>query len=135
MIRINNIEYNKFETEISWKNFLVSSYGHKRTGIAPFITFCINNMFIGLELTFSKEMFENTVLWIKTDIKEYISDVTFEDEKGWLSINDGQYECNIIRINEKNFHIIFHIIAYDLDDEFDIFIDDEIEILEKCLDF
>lgn len=131
MIIINNIEYNEFETKISWGNFLVSSYGYKRTGIAPFITFYVDNTFIGLEFTFSKEMFENTALGIKTDIKEYISDVTFEDEKGWLSINDGQYECNIIRINEKNFRIIFHIIAHDLDDEFDIFIDDEIEILEK----
>lgn len=131
MIRINNIVYNKFETKISWGNFLVSSYGYKRTGVAPFITFYVNNIFIGLEFTFSKEMFENTVIGIKTDIKEYISDVIFKDEKGWLSINDGQYECNIIRINEKNFHIIFHIIAHDLDDEFDIFIDDAIEILER----
>lgn len=129
MIKINNIEYNEFETKISWENFLVSFHGHKRTGIAPFITFYVNNTFIGLEFTFSKEMFENTELGIKTNIKEYISDVTFEDEKGWISINDEQYECNIIRINEKNFHIIFQIIAHDFDEEFDIFIDDEIEIL------
>ncbi len=129
MIKINNIEYNKFETKISWGNFSVSSYGHRRTGIAPFITFYVNNTFIGLEFTFSKEMFENTAFGIKTDIKKYISDVTFEDENGWISINDGQYDCNIIRINEKKFHIIFHIIAHDLDDEYDIFIDDEIKIL------
>lgn len=129
MIKINNIEYNEFETKISWGNFLVSSHSHKRTGIAPFITFYVDNTFIGLEFIFSKEMFENTDLGIKTNIKEYISDVTFEDEKGWISINAEQYECNIIRINEKNFHIIFQIIAHDFDEEFDIFIDDEIEIL------
>lgn len=129
MIRINNIEYNKFETKILWGKFSVSSNDHKRYGIAPFISFCVNNMFIGLELTFSKEMFINTVLGIETDIKKYISDITFEDENGWLSINDGQYECNIIRVDKKNFHIIFHIIAHDLDDKFDIFIDDEIKIL------
>ncbi len=130
MIKINNIEYNKFETKILWGNFSVSSYGHKRTGIAPFITFNVNNTFIGLEFTFSKEMFENTAFGIKTDIKEYITDVTFEDEKGWISIIIyGQYDCNIIRINEKKFHIIFHIIAHYFDDEYDILIDDEIEIL------
>ncbi len=129
MIKINNIEYNKYETNISWGNFFSSSYGHKRTGIAPFITFYVNNTYIGIEFTFSKEMFENTVFGIKNDIKEYISDVTFEDENGWISINDGQCDCNIIRINAKKFHILFHIIAHDLDDEFDIFIDDEIEIL------
>lgn len=129
MIKINNIEYNEFETKISWGNFLVSSHGYKRTGIAPFIIFYVNNIFIGLEFTFSKEMFEDTELGIKTNIKKYISDVTFENEKGCISINDGQYECNIIRINEKSFHIIFQIVAHDLDEEFDIFIDDEIEIL------
>lgn len=129
MIKINNIEYNEFETKISWGNFLVSYYGYKRTGIAPFITFYVNNTFIGLEFTFSKEMFENTKLGIKTNIKKYISDVTFEDEKEWISINDGQYECNITKINEKIFHINFYIIAYNLDDKYDITIDDEIEIL------
>lgn len=129
MIKINNLEYNKFEIKISWGNFSVSSYGHKRNGIAPFITFHINNIFIGLEFNFSKEMFENTKIGTKADMKKYISDITFEDEKGWISINDGQYDCNITRINDKKFHITFHIIAYDLDDKYDIFIDDNIDIL------
>jgi len=74
-------------------------------------------------------MFENTALRTKTDIKRYISDISYEDEKGWISINDGQYECNITRISDKDFRINFHVLAHDLDDEYDIFIEDVIEIL------
>lgn len=69
MIKINNIEYKEFETKISWGKFLVANSGHKRTGISPSITFLVDNIFIELEFTFSKEMFENTVLDIKTNKK------------------------------------------------------------------
>lgn len=56
---------------------------------------------IGLKFTFSKEMFENTTLGIDN-------------------------ECKLIRIDEKTFHIIFQITAHDLNDKFNIFIDDKI---------
>lgn len=129
MIKINNIEYNKFETDISWGKFTLYSNGQKRTGIAPFITFYVDDMLIGLELTFTKDMFEDAQIGVETDIKKYISDITFEDEKGWISINDGQCHCNITRISKDRFHIDFHIIGHDLDDKFNILIDDEIDIL------
>lgn len=129
MILVNDLEYNKFETKILWGNFFVNYSGKKRCGIAPFITFHFDDIVIGLEFTFSKEMFENTSVGIKTDIKEYISDITFEDKKGWISINDGQYDCSLTRINEKNFNIKFHILAYDNDDKYEIVIDENTVIL------
>lgn len=129
MIKINDKEFKEFEEKILWGTFSAVTNGQKRNGIAPRIMFCINNTLIGLELTFSKEMFENIELKTKTNIKRYISDVTYEDEKGWISIVDGQYNCDITRINDKDFQLEFHIIAHELDDIFDIFIEDIIEIL------
>ncbi len=62
--------------------------------------------------------------------KKYITDILFEDEKGWISIiGDGKYDCNIIRINERRFNLNFQITSYDMDGGYNIFIDDNIDIL------
>lgn len=129
MIKINNLNYDEYETEISWDKFVVGTYGKIRTGIAPFITYNTKDASIGLELTFSKEMFENAKNGEKIDIKRYISDITFEDEKGWISIYDGEFECSVTRIDKKRFNINLHTNAYDLDEKFNIFIDDDVDIL------
>lgn len=42
----------------------------------------IYSTFIRLGLTFSRVMFENTEMRIKTNIKKYIRDIMFEDENG-----------------------------------------------------
>lgn len=126
MIKINDKEYSNYNIKITWENFLVSSYNKKRTGIAPFITFNIENrIFIGLEFTFSKEMFENTKLNTRTNITEYLSDILYEDEKGWISIITGKYDCSITRTSENIFKIEFFVEAGDLN----IIIDTDIELL------
>lgn len=128
MIKINNKEYKYGEFEISWGEFFDYTGEIQRTGIAPRISFNIYDIFIELELTFSKEMFENTNIGIKTDISSYVSDIAFEDKDGWLSINDGKYNLFITRINEKKFNIDFNINAHDLDEEFNIIINEDIDI-------
>ena len=86
------------------ENFSVSHHGKIRKGIAPFITFNIDNdKFVGLEFTFSDEMFKQMKVNIKTNVKEYISDVVYEDVRGWISIINSEYDCDITRIDEKNF--------------------------------
>ncbi len=127
MIKINRNEYNNYVTKITWGNFEVVSYGKKRIGKAPIIRFNINdNVFIGLELTFSKEMFENMKLDKKINIRQYVSDITYEDENGWLSIIDEEYDCNIIRTAEKKFKINFY--AEDKFYELKVFVDTDIEL-------
>ncbi len=70
MIIIDNKEYNKYIIKVSWENFSVSYQGKRRTGIAPFISFDIEDkIFIGLELTFSNNMFKETKKNIKINIK------------------------------------------------------------------
>ncbi len=127
MIKINNKEYNSYTTKIIWGNFEVVSYGKKRIGKAPIVRFNVeNSVFLGLELTFSKEMFENMNLKTKKNIKQYISDIMYEDENGWISLVDGEYDCNILKIAEKTFIINLYVNA-ELD-ELKVVIDTEIEL-------
>ncbi len=126
MIKINNKQYNNCHTEITWGNFNVSNEnGRKRTGEAPFITFHIENgMSIGLEFTFLRVMFLNTKISIETNIKEYISDIIFENDEGWHSLILEKYDCNITRINQKTFHINFHV----EESKINIFINENIDL-------
>lgn len=46
-----------------------------------------------------------------------------------ITINDGDYDCDIKRIDESNFHIDFHVFANFEDEEYDITLDDIVRIL------
>ncbi len=112
MIIINNNEYNNYNIKVSWGEFSVSHNGKRRQGISPFITFNIDNdKFVGLEFTFSDEMFKQMKVNIKTNVKEYISDILYEDDRGWISIINSEYDCDITRIDETCFKIDFYINA------------------------
>ncbi len=126
MIQINNQEYNNYSTNIDWESFSVSSYNQKRTGLAPFITFNIDNkIFIGLELTFSDEMIKDCQKDTKLDITKYLSDICYEDEKGWISLGTGKYTLYITRLNDNNFKLNFVV----EDGEIKIAINNTIELL------
>ncbi len=111
MIKINDIQYSNYQIEVLWKNFNVThKNGEKMSGKAPYITFSLKeNLLVGLEFIFSEEMFLNTKINVKTNIKEYISDIIFENEEGCTSLINENYDCNITRINEKNFHFNFYV--------------------------
>ena len=130
MIIINENKYSIFDYKVSWGKFYVSNNGKRRDGKAPFITFNIdNNKYIGLEFTFSDDMFKQMKVNVKTNLKEYISDILYDDEKGWISIIDGNYDIYLSRLSEKEFNINFCIKAHDVDEEFNIFLDENISIL------
>jgi hypothetical protein len=128
MIKINNDEYDQYDIKISWGKFVAFSHGEKRTGIAPFITFNIeNNIFIGLELTISREMFQNIEIGTKIEINKYITDIIYEDEQGWISIGDAKYYCDILREDDKCLKINFYV-KCDGVESIEISIDDHIEL-------
>ncbi len=103
--------------------------GEKINGISSFIKFNINDsILIGLELIFSKEMFMETFIDEKVDITRYLTDITYEDNNGWISIIIGNYTCYITRINEKNFILNFYV-DYDDFDVLNITINMDILIL------
>lgn len=124
MIKLNDKEYKNCEVDVRWGTFVTCSQGQKRKGLSPFLTFCVNGeIFIGLELSFSKEMFENLENGVETSIDRYVTDITFEDESGWLSIYNGKHRCTVKRIAENEFKLCLEIRAKDLDDEFNITIE------------
>lgn len=105
------------------------SNGVERKGRAPFIQFSIeNNIFIGIESTFSREMWENIKLNENVSINRYICDITYEDEHGWVSIITGKYNCCITRISDVGFRINFFVDSEDIE-EINIIIDTNIEVL------
>ena len=129
MIKINTKEYSRYTTKITWGDFEVNSHDKKRTGKSPFITFNIeNNIFIGLELTFSKEMFENTKLHKEINIKQYVCDIIYENRNGWISIIDGKYDCNITKIGEREFKMKFFVEAEFYELKININVDTNIEL-------
>ena len=127
MIRMNDTKYQDYLIEVTWKNFSVSNKNaKKRFGEAPCITFQLNqNTLIGLEFTFSKTMFLNTKINIKTNVKEYISDIIYATDKGWKSLILENYDGYITRVSEKTFHLDFYV----LESEIHIFIDENVDIL------
>lgn len=132
IISINDKKFNNYETKVSWGEFTVNSYNDnvlsKRTGKSPIILFTIDEIYIEIETTYSKEMFESMKLDKKEDITKYISDITYEDNKGWISIINGEYTCYLIRKNENNFQIILDSKSDEFE-KLDIRINTIIEIL------
>lgn len=127
MIKINSREYNSYTTKIIWGDFEVVSQGKKRTGKAPFVKFNIENcIFTGIELTFSQEMFETLKLETHSNISQYVSDITYEDENGWISIIDGDYNCMITKTSTNKFKI--NLSANARFDELKLLVNTDIEL-------
>ncbi len=126
MIQINNQKYAKYSIDITWEKFSVSSYDQKRIGLAPFITFNIDNkIFIGLELTFSDESFKSCKIDTKINMTKYLSDICYEDESGWISLSNGKVNFDITKVNDNNFEFNFIVESGDAK----IVINDIIELL------
>ena len=123
MIKINDKQYDNFDIKVTWNKFKVSNNHGATLGYfihsnendnkeekAPFVVFCVEDrILIGLEFSCSQEMFLNTKVNVKTNVKQYLSDITYEDKKGWDSLIVGKYDCNITRIDDKTFNLDFYV--------------------------
>lgn len=129
MIKINDKQYDNYRIKITWDNFERTYLGEKIKSISPFIEFIIDDViFIGLETCLSKKVLENMNFDEKVNIKSYLSDITYEDDKGWTSIITGEYTCNLTRINDKNFKIEFVINSEEIEN-YNIIIDTNLELV------
>lgn len=75
----------------------------KRKGKAQFISFECDNAYLGIETVYDSVWLEELNINDKKDISKYISDITYEDEKGWISLITGSYICSINKIDENVF--------------------------------
>jgi len=110
MIKVNDKVYDGMIIRVSWGEFSTVTNGQKRKGIAPFITFNSNEIRVGLELVFSDVMFREMKLNNKIDISKYLTDITFEDKEGWISLGNGEYKGYITRIDEEKFKIEMFVV-------------------------
>lgn len=130
MLKINNKEIKNFDVKIFWNNFFVSSAKGKRSGKSPFIYFSISNeIYLCIETTISKELLNEYPLNKEININNYISDLSYEDQKGWYSMIREKYSCSIIRINKTQFKLKLYIESEEFE-KLSIYLDYELEILE-----
>ena len=129
MITINNTKYTTHDIKVTFGNYNVSSKDKKRNGQSPFIQFHTNdNIFIGIETTYDKAWLQELKTNDKKDITEYISDIAYEDENGWISLITGKYTCYLEKINHTNFRLELTCMAEECDEHFDISIKEDIII-------
>jgi len=129
MITINNTKYTTHDIKVTFGNYNVSNKDKKRNGQSPFIQFhANNNIFIGIETTYDKEWLKELKENDKKKITEYISDIAYEDENGWISLITGRYTCYLEKINQSKFRIEFKCTAQECDEYFDISIMEDVNI-------
>ena len=128
MVVLNNKNYNNSLIEVSFGKYNVTQNGKKRTGESLFVLFKIDNFYLGLETTYDKKWLKELKIDDKKNITEYISDITYEDEKGWLSLILGKYKCFINKVEENNFIIELNSDTEECGEHFHILLNEKVKI-------
>lgn len=128
MIRINEKEYENILIRISFGEYSITQYGKKRKGKAPFISFECDDVYLCIETVYDSVWLEELNINDKKDISKYISDITYEDEKGWISLITGSYICSINKIDENLFAFEFSCETEECGSYFNITINENIVI-------
>ena len=129
MIKINNNKYNNNKIKITYGNYSITKDGERKNGKSPFICFKCNNIYIGIETIYDKILLDEMALNTKKDITEYITDITYEDEKGWISlISYSNHKCILNKISDKLFKIELICNYEDTEEKIEIIINEIINI-------
>ena len=129
MVIVNDKIYNKILKKISFGEYSVIQNGKRREGLAPFILFNFDDIFLGLETTYDKKWLEELKINDKKNISKYISDVTYEDEKGWMSLITRDMQCFIYKIDNNIFEIKFSCDTEECGEYYKILLNEKIEIM------
>ena len=125
---INNKKYNNASKKVSFGEYSVTQNGKKRNGSAAYISFKIDNVLLGLETIYDKKWLKELKTSNKKDISKYISNITYEDEKGWVSLITGNYNCFINKVKSNIFSLEFSCEAEECDEHYIILLNEEVEI-------
>lgn len=131
MIIINNDKYYKINCDISYGEYDINQNRIKRTGLSPFISFKIDDKIIGIETVYDKKLIENLNIDKLVDITKYITDITFEDNEGWLSLIHGKYNCSICKKDKKTLYLELEVKCEEDNTFFDIKIKENINITNE----
>ena len=128
MIIINGKDFDNALKKVSFGEYNVTQDGKKRNGSAPFISFKFDNVILGLETIYDKKWFEELKINDKKDISKYISDITYEDEKGWVSLITGNYNCFVTKTKNNMFSLEFSCEAEEIGEHYKILLNEEVDI-------
>lgn len=128
MIIINGKNFDNALKKVSFGEYNVTQDGKKRNGSAPFISFKFDNVILELETIYDKKWFEELKINDKKDISKYISDITYEDEKGWVSLITGNYNCFVTKTKNNMFSLEFTCEAEEIGEHYKILLNEEVDI-------
>ncbi len=132
MIKLNNNIYHNISYQVSFGEYQVKQNGKKRTGKSPIITFMWDNFNLMLELIYDKEWIRELKINNKKDISKYVTDIIYDDGKGWISLNYGTYKCFLKRIDNENYLLDFYCNIIEYEEEFNIVLKEKINFnIEK----
>ena len=80
------------------------------------------SLFAGLEWIEKNGEYFNGI-----DFSKHISDITYEDSKGWQSLISGKYECELSKINDNTYNMRVNVKSDEFE-ELEIKIDEDINI-------
>lgn len=128
MIIINGKNFDNALKKVSFGEYNVTQDGKKRNGSAPFISFKLDSIILGLETIYDKKWLEDLKINDKKDISKYITDITYEDKEGWLSIVIGNYDCFITRVRNNIFVFELKCESEECGEYYNILLNEEVEI-------
>lgn len=129
MIKINNNTHEKILSKTVFGQYEVTQDGKKRKGEAPFISFNFDNKYLGLEIIYDKIWLKELLKNEKKDISRYVTDITYEDKRGWISLITGIYKCYVTRIEDDLFTFELTCNAEECGEHYDILVNENVKII------
>ena len=129
MIRYNDKVYNKSLYQISFGEYKVKQNVKERTGKSPRITFILDDFKLGLELVYDKKWIKELKINDKKDISKYVTDIIYNDSKGWISLIYGTYQCFLERIDNELYLLDFYCNTIDDEEEISIVLNEKINFI------
>ena len=123
MIIINGIEYKNFEIKTYNGNYSIKKDGVERKGIAPTIRFICEDISIDIEMIYDILLIEKLGINETVDVTQYVSDIMYQDEEGWISLINGDFTCSLIKKEKSVIHLQFHY-----EGDYTIIIDEDVPI-------
>lgn len=112
MIKINGTNNKLEEFQDLWGKAIRFSASGRKEGVAPRLFFyvggCDDEKQILIELSFTKEEFDNMELNQEEDITKEITDIGYSDNKGWLTLIDSKFTCSLTKIDDNKAQIKFN---------------------------
>lgn len=133
MIVINSEKCCLENVNVSYGRYKVVRRGKSIKGIGLYICFKYDISSVGIEMTYDLRDIKILKVNSTIDITDYVSDITFEDENGWLSLILGDFVCLLTKREKDLVNIELKYKGEECSINFDIYINEDVKIEYKDL--